>query len=169
LIFARRIGNLRKTIEARRRYKRSMRKPNGRNKKRRCNAWRVRRTEAVDACPWAVGTLEVSPTTRCPRLITVRAELEQTSYVSLVTEVQGILAMRLGQEGALGRQVSSAVEQTAVEGTLVRAAVYLLSGKTVLGVVVLVHHPSKKRTRRMSPVQMLSGRRSASSTYGRKD
>jgi hypothetical protein len=146
-----------------------MRKPNGRNKKRRCNAWRTRRTEAADVCPWAVVTLEVSPTTRCPHPITIRTGLEQMSSASLVTEAQGILAMLLGQEVALGRPVFSAGEQTVVEGPLVPVAVYLLSEKTVPGVVALVHHQSKKRRRRTSLVQMLSGERSASLACRRQD
>jgi len=76
----------------------------------------------------------------------------------LVTEAQGILVMLLGQEVALGRPVFSAGEQTVVEGPLVLVAVYLLSEKTVPGVVALVHHRSKKRRRRTSLVQMLSVR-----------
>jgi hypothetical protein len=79
----------------------------------------------------------------------------------LVPEVQGILAMLLGQEAALGQQASSAVEQTAAEETWALAAVYLLSEKTALGVVALAHLQRKKRRRRMSPAQMPSGRVSA--------
>ena len=135
MIFGRRVGNLRKTTEAPRQYKRSTQKLNAQNKKRRCNAWLAKRTGAVDACPWAVATLEAFLTTRCHHRITVQAGSERMSCANSATGRHEIPAMLLGQEVTLVPKASLAVEPTAVEETWAQAAVSFLSEKTVLGAV----------------------------------
>jgi hypothetical protein len=135
LIFGRRVGNLRKTTEVPRQYKRSTQKLSVQNKKRRCNVWLAKRTGAADACPWAVATLEAFLTTRCRHRIIVQAGSERMSYANSATGRHGIPAMLLGQEVTLVPKASLAVEPTAVEETWAQVAVYFLSEKTVLGAV----------------------------------
>lgn len=135
MIFGRRVGNLRKTTEAPRRYKRSTQKLSAQNTKRRCNVWLAKRTAAADACPWAVATLEAFLTTRCHHRITVQAGSERMSCANSATGLHGIPAMLPGQEVILVPKASSVVEPTAAEETWAQAAVYSLSEKTVLEAV----------------------------------
>jgi len=76
--------------------------------------------------------------------------------------------MLLGREVISVPKASSAVEPTAVEETWAQAAVYFLNEKTVLGAVGQERLLWKRKTRRMSPTQMLSGKVSISFLVDRR-